>query len=69
MSSRGERIKEIEEFPKRIKIFFIILASIFIIGTLGFMILSNLGVKEAFIKTLESLAFIFQEERAEFVKL
>lgn len=59
--SRGAQIKEIEEFPKRLKIFFLAILCIFIIGSVGFTIISRISFKESFLRTLQTLAFMFEE--------
>jgi voltage-gated potassium channel len=59
--SRGTKIKEIEEFPRRIGIFFKVILSLFIFGTIGFMIIQGGGFKEALFRTISTLAFMFEE--------
>jgi voltage-gated potassium channel len=59
--SRGERIKEIEDFPKRLKIFFWIIVILLIFGTIGFSLIDKFDLKASFYRTLQTLAFIFEE--------
>ncbi len=59
--SRGAQIKEIEEFPKRLKIFFLAILCVFIIGIVGFTIISQFSFKDSFLRTLQTLAFMFEE--------
>lgn len=59
--SRGAKIKEIEEFPRRLKIFFWIIFLLLLFGTLGFILLDNQGIKSSFLRTLQTLAFIFED--------
>lgn len=63
MSRNSGKIKEIEEFPRRIKIFSWTVVFVLVIGTLGFWIIDKQGIDGAFLRTLETLAFIFQEEK------
>lgn len=58
----GKRISEGSEFPKRVEIFVILLIALLAFGTLGFVFLKNLPINEAFIRTTESFAFMFQEQ-------
>ncbi len=60
--ARGVSLKSLDDFPNRIKIFFFLIITIFLIGIFGFMFSSNIGFEEAFIRTLQTLAFIFAEE-------
>ena len=54
-------IKEIEEFPRRLKIFFWIIIFLFIFGTLGFKWVSGETIKSSFYRTIQTLAFMFNE--------
>ncbi len=54
-------IKEIEEFPRRIKIFFWIIFLLFLFGTFGFKLLGEKTFFDAFFRTLQTLAFMFEE--------
>ncbi|MBS3071554.1 NAD-binding protein [Candidatus Pacearchaeota archaeon] len=60
--SRGTAIKEIEEFPRRIRIFVIVILLMLILGTLGFWAMDGGHFGLAFIRTLQTLAFIFSED-------
>jgi len=60
--SHGTKIKEIEEFPRRIKVFFFVILFVFIFGTLSFKFLTDVSFNEAFIRTLNTLAFEFHED-------
>lgn len=59
--ARGVGIKEIEEFPRRLKIFFWVIVTLLIIGTLGFRIISEENINSAFYRTVQTLAFIFDD--------
>ena len=54
--------KEVREFPKRVLIFFVLIVILFLVGTLGFKYSMNLSLSDAFIMTLETLAFMFHAE-------
>lgn len=60
--SRGTHITEIDEFPRRIKIFFIIIVCLLLIGTLSFYITIGSSFEDSFFRTLQTLAFMFSEE-------
>jgi voltage-gated potassium channel len=60
--SRGTKIKEIEEFPRRIKIFFFVIIFLLILGTTGFMLISGESFRSSFYRTTQTLAFMFQED-------
>jgi voltage-gated potassium channel len=60
--SRTGKLKEIEEFPRRIKIFFFVIIFLLVIGTLGFKLITNLTFKDSLLRTVETLAFMFAEE-------
>lgn len=60
--SRVSKIKEIEEFPKKIKIFLWVILSLFIFGTVGFKIIDRGSFQDAFLRTLQTLSFIFEED-------
>jgi len=53
---------EISELPRRIKIFFILLLSLFAIGTLGFKFIAKISFQAAFIRTFEALALIYHAQ-------
>jgi voltage-gated potassium channel len=59
--SRGTKIKELDEFPRRIKIFLWVIGCLLVIGTVGFKVLDKVKFKDAFFRTLQTLAFIFEE--------
>jgi voltage-gated potassium channel len=67
--SRGEKLKGIEEFPRRIKVFFFVIIFILFIGTFGFKIMTGVIFKDALLRTLETLAFIFGENSSISVRL
>jgi voltage-gated potassium channel len=60
--SRGARVKEPHEFPRRMKIFLALTLVLLLFGTAGFSILSEASVREASFRTLQTLAFIFEDE-------
>lgn len=60
--ARGTSLKEIEEFPRRIKIFLIIFLLLITFGTLAFKIVTDVSYFRAFTRTLETLAFMFNAE-------
>jgi voltage-gated potassium channel len=60
--SKGEGIKEIAEFGRRLKIFFWVIISLLIVGVFGFKFISQLTFQESFFRTLQTLAFIFSDE-------
>ena len=60
--SRTAGIKEINEFPRRLKIFFWVIVFLFVFGTLGFRLISEETLNEAFYRTTRTLAFMFNEE-------
>ena len=59
--SKGYGLKEIEEFPRRLKIFLVIFVALFLSGTGGFKVLTQKSLNESFIRTLQTLAFMFEE--------
>jgi voltage-gated potassium channel len=59
--SRGMKIDNIEEFPRRIKIFLVIIVCLLFGGTMGFRIIDGGSIKDSFFRTLQTLAFMFQE--------
>lgn len=59
--SRGSRLREIEDFPKKIKIFFFIIIFMLAFGTIGFKLLTNLSFSGSFLRTIETLAVMFKE--------
>jgi len=54
--------KEIEEFPRRLKIFLWVIIIMLIAGTLGFKLISGENVKSSFYRTIKTLAFMFEDE-------
>ncbi|MBU2522716.1 MAG: NAD-binding protein [Nanoarchaeota archaeon] len=60
--SRSQGINEIEDFPKRLKIFFVVISILLIFGTTGFSLIDNTPLKSSFFRTLQTLSFIFEEE-------
>lgn len=54
-------IKDVEEFPKRLKVFVWIIVVLLITGTLGFRLISEETFKKAFFRTIQTLA-IFNDE-------
>jgi len=59
--SKSVGLKEIEEFPRRLKIFLWIIILLLIIGTVGFRLISEKTFKESLTRTIETLAFIFND--------
>ncbi|HNV01594.1 MAG TPA: hypothetical protein PKK60_04165, partial [archaeon] len=59
--SRGKPIKEIEEFPRRIKIFFWIIVGLFLFGTIGFVVVGGVSFEEGAFRTLQSLVVMFSD--------
>ncbi len=53
---------EVSEFPRKIRIFIILVAALFLVGTLGFVLLKGLTIEQSFFRTIDSLAFIFHED-------
>jgi voltage-gated potassium channel len=60
MSKKTSNI--LEEVPRKIKIFVFLLMFIMGIGILGFKFLEKVTIQQAFIRTAESFAFIFNAE-------
>jgi len=60
--SRGDSRSEIEEFPKRIKIFLAVIILLFLFGTIGFMIITKSDFNSSFSRTAQTLAFIFEDD-------
>lgn len=58
---KRNRIKNIDEFPRRVRIFVKIIFWLLMGGTLGFKIIDGESFKEAFFRTLQTLAFMFEE--------
>ena len=60
--AKNTGVKEVEEFPRRIKIFFWVIISLLAVGTFGFRIVSEQTISSSFYRTIETLAFIFQDD-------
>jgi len=60
--SRGAGIKEIEEFPRRLKIFFLVIVFLLVIGTFGFRLISEPDISKSFFRTVQTLAFMFNDD-------
>lgn len=59
--ARGSSLKEIEEFPRRLKVFFSVIVLLFLTGSGGFYFLGEKNWERAFFRTLQTLVFIFNE--------
>jgi len=51
----------VEEFPRKIKIFFFVIVFLLIIGVIGFKLLGEPTFKESLMRTIETLAFMFHD--------
>ncbi len=60
--SRGVKIKEVDEFPRRLKIFFWLIVSLIIFGTISFTLLTSASLDDSAFRTLKTLAFMFSED-------
>lgn len=60
--SRRASLKEVDEFPRRIKIFVKIILLLIIFGTISFSLISSISLEQGLFRTLETLAFIFSDE-------
>ncbi len=67
--ARGSDLKEVEEFPRRLIIFFIVIILLLIGGTLGFKIITGGTFNESFFKTIQTLAFIFNDQSTIYERL
>jgi voltage-gated potassium channel len=67
--ARGGHIKEIEEFPRRLKIFFWVILILFLIGTAGFLLIDKLTISDSFLRTLQTLAFVFEDDSSIYERL
>ncbi len=67
--SRGVVIREVEEFPRRIKIFVTVILLLILVGVFGFKIIDKSSYGLSLIRTLQTLAFIFNEDSALFERL
>src|SRR3989344_1139800 len=59
---KGVGIKDIEDFPKRLRIFLYVIILLFVFGTIGFRITSEESIKSSLSRTTHTLAFIFQDD-------
>jgi voltage-gated potassium channel len=57
-----EEKTKVEELTNKIKILLILVASMFLIGIIGFMLIKDFSIQEAAVLTLQSMAFMFEEE-------
>lgn len=57
--SKSDGTKEIEEFPRKLRIFFWVIVFLFVFGTAGFRVISENTWGDAFLRTAQTLAFIF----------
>jgi voltage-gated potassium channel len=53
--------KEVDEFIRKLKIFFWIIVGLLVVGTFGFRSISEKTIEEAFFRTIQTLAFIFKD--------
>lgn len=60
--ARGVIPKKASDIPRRIKVFIVSLVFMLCFGTLMFSLVEKIKVQQAFIRTIESLAFMFSEE-------
>jgi voltage-gated potassium channel len=60
--SRSEPPKTFREFSKRFTLFAILLCVILLFGTFAFTLLQNTTPKESLVQTLETLAFMFEDD-------
>lgn len=60
--SHSNPMREIDEFPRRIKIFFWVIVFLIIIGTLGFMLLTGVSYEDAIFRTIQTLALGFSDD-------
>ncbi len=60
--SHSNPIKEIDEFPRRIKIFFWVIVFLIILGTIGFVVLTGVSFEDATFRTVQTLAFVFSDD-------
>ncbi len=67
--SRGTKIKEIDEFPRRIKIFFFVIVFLVLFGTVMFTIITQSSLEDNAFRTIQTLAFIFSDESTMFERL
>ena len=51
--SHSNPIKEIDEFPRRIKIFFWVIVFLIILGTIGFVVLTGVSFEDATFRTVQ----------------
>jgi voltage-gated potassium channel len=60
---RGLRIDKVNDLPRRLRLFFILILVLFVCGSLSFMLIEKINIIEALLRTLESLAFMFSSEK------
>ncbi|MEK6918522.1 MAG: NAD(P)-binding protein [Nanoarchaeota archaeon] len=60
--SKGAGIKEIEELPKRLRIFFWVILFLFVFGTIGFRVTSEETISASLYRTTHTLAFMFNDD-------
>lgn len=53
---------EIKELPKKLIIFFVAVVALFAVGSIGFMLLKHLSFSDSLMRTLETLAFMFEDD-------
>lgn len=58
----GKFPDSVEDFPRRISVFVMLLAFLMIVGTISYKFLLNISFNDSFIRTLETLAFLFHPE-------
>lgn len=57
-----KELKEILSLPRKFFVFIVLLALTILIGTFSFMLIKHIPFEEGFIRTMESVSFIFIEE-------
>lgn len=60
--SRSKIPKDVEEFPRRLKAFALIIILLILFGTISFRLISEKTFKEAFIRTFQTLAVMFRPD-------
>lgn len=60
--ARGINQISIDDFSKKMKLFFYIIIGVLLFGTIGFSLINSLNIFDAFVKTLLTLSFIFTED-------
>jgi len=59
---RGEMNIEINDLPRRVKVFLSLLIILLLVGTSGYTLLMNVSLTEGFVLTLETISFLFHPE-------